>query len=85
MAGLGILVLSRHNLRLELLSNPITVLDVEGFPLRRRWYAVHLKTGRLTLAAQTFLDFLLVESDRILEDSLNRDFVVDRPDELLEL
>ena len=85
MAGLGISVLSRHNLRLELLGNHITVLDVEGFPLRRRWYAVHLKTGRLTLAAQTFLDFLLAESDRILEDSLNRDFVVDRPDELLEL
>ena len=66
MAGLGLSVLSRHNLRLELRGNHIAILDVEGFPLRRRWYAVHLKTRRLTLAAQTFLDFLLTESDRIL-------------------
>jgi len=70
MAGLGISVLSRHNLRLELLGNHIAILDVEGFPLRRRWYAVHLKSTRLTLAAQTFLDFLLAESDRTLSDIL---------------
>ena len=29
--------------------------------------------------SQTFLDYLLAESDRILDDSLNRDFVVGRP------
>ncbi len=70
MAGLGVSVLSRHNLRLELAGNHITILDVDGFPLKRRWYAVHLKTRKLTLAARTFLEFLLAESDRILSNTL---------------
>jgi LysR family transcriptional regulator, low CO2-responsive transcriptional regulator len=66
MAGLGISVLSRHNLRLELAGNHIALLDVEGFPLKRRWYAVHLKSKRLTLATRTFLEFMLAESERVL-------------------
>ncbi len=59
MAGLGISVLSRHNLRLELAGDHVAILDVEGFPLFRRWYAVHLKGRKLSLVSQTFLDFLL--------------------------
>ncbi len=59
MAGLGISVLSRHNLRLELAGDHIAVLDVKGFPLFYRWYAVHLKGRNLSLVTRTFLDFLL--------------------------
>lgn len=68
MAGLGLSVLSRHNLRLELAGNHVAILEVEGFPLKRRWYAVHLKSKRLTMVAQTFLDFILAESDNIFSD-----------------
>ncbi len=70
MAGLGISILSRRNLRLELLGQHIVILDVEGFPLIRRWYAVHLKKKRLSLAARTFLEFILAQSDHILDDTL---------------
>lgn len=66
MAGLGITVLSLHSVQLELEVNKLTVLDVEGFPLKRRWYAVHLKGRKLSLVARTFLDFILEESDRVL-------------------
>ena len=66
MAGLGISVLSRHSLRLELAGEHIVVLDVDGFPLIRRWYAVRLKGKSLSLAASTFLDFILNESSEIL-------------------
>jgi len=38
----GLSVLSRHNLRLELAGNHIVILDVDGFPLIRRWYAVEV-------------------------------------------
>ncbi len=67
MAGLGISVLSRHNLRLELAGNHIAVLDVKGFPLFYRWYAVHLKGKRLSLASRTFLDFLLRQDKDMLQ------------------
>lgn len=66
MAGLGIAVLSLHSVQLELSVNKLTVLDVEGFPLKRRWYAVHLKGKRLSLVARTFLEYILEESHRIL-------------------
>ncbi len=66
MAGLGISVLSRHSLRLELAGEHIVILDVDEFPLIRRWYAVHLKGKTLSLAASAFLDFILNESSDIL-------------------
>ncbi len=69
MAGLGISVLSRRNLRLELANNHIVILNVNGFPLIRRWYAVHMKKKRLSLVAYTFLEFILAESNHILSDA----------------
>lgn len=68
VAGLGIAVLSLHSLRLEQAAGKLVVLDVEGFPIKRRWYAVHLKGKRLSLVARTFLDFILAESHQVLSE-----------------
>jgi len=64
ISGLGVAYLSLHSLRLERAAGELAVLDVTGFPLRRRWYAVHKKGKRLTSTAQTYLDFLQQESHR---------------------
>jgi DNA-binding transcriptional LysR family regulator len=69
MAGLGIAVLSLHSLTLERKAGLLTVLNVEGFPLKRRWYAVHLKGKKLSLVARTFLDFILNNSVQVLQES----------------
>ena len=66
MAGLGLAILSLHSVQLELDANKLIVLDVKGFPLKRRWYAVHLKGRKLSLVARTFLDYILAESHRLL-------------------
>ncbi len=66
MAGLGIAVLSRYNLRLELAGRHVAVLNVEHFPLKRRWYAAHMENKQLSLTARTFLDFILHESPTVL-------------------
>ncbi len=66
LAGLGISVLSKRNIGLELASRHIAILDVQGFPLVRRWYAVHLRGKRLSLAARSFLDFILTEGTSTL-------------------
>ncbi len=63
MAGLGLAVLSLHSLSLELAANKLVVLNVQGFPLRRRWYAVHRKGKHLSRAAQTFLEYLQEEGE----------------------
>jgi len=57
IGGLGIAVLSLHSLHFELEAGALVVLDVTGFPLRRRWYAAHRKGKRLSRAAQTFLTY----------------------------
>ena len=58
LAGLGIAVLSREGIAREVAAGDLVVLDVEHFPLRRQWFAVHLKQRRLSLAARRFLDYL---------------------------
>ncbi|MCW9043741.1 MAG: LysR family transcriptional regulator [Pseudopelagicola sp.] len=63
ISGLGIAFLSMQAMRLELASGEIAVLDVEGFPLHRRWYVAHRKEKRLTGGARTFLEYLLQDSD----------------------
>jgi DNA-binding transcriptional LysR family regulator len=59
IAGLGIAVLSRHSLEFELKAGALAILDVEGFPLRRSWYAAYPSGKRLSVAARSFYDFLI--------------------------
>ncbi|ALG68152.1 LysR family transcriptional regulator [Beggiatoa leptomitoformis] len=69
IAGLGISVLSRHTLTLELATGIIKLLDVEGFPQMRYWYIVHLSEKKLSLVARTFLDFLITRTRDVLTEA----------------
>ena len=64
IGGLGIGVLSKHSLRLELDAGELVILDVQGFPLRRRWYVSHREGKRLSRAAQLFLQYLQEEGEQ---------------------
>jgi LysR family transcriptional regulator, low CO2-responsive transcriptional regulator len=70
VGGLGISVLSLHTLSLAVAGSPLTCLNVEGFPIQKRWYAVYPKGKQLSHAAQMFLDFLLNDGKTIVERSL---------------
>ena len=59
VGGLGLSVLSLHTLTLEGTKGPVAVLDVEGFPIQRKWYLVYPKDKELSLVAKAFLDFAL--------------------------
>jgi DNA-binding transcriptional LysR family regulator len=67
--GLGISVLSQHTLALEEDSKQIVVLDVEGFPIRRNWYVIHLSGKQLSVVARTFLEYLLNEGRDIAQQA----------------
>jgi DNA-binding transcriptional LysR family regulator len=73
IGGLGIGVLSKHSLRLELDAGELVMLDVQGFPLRRRWYVSHREGKRLSLAAQVFLQYLQEEGEREVAHLLGLD------------
>ena len=73
IGGLGIGVLSKHSLRLELEAGELVVLDVAGFPLRRRWYVSHREGKRLSRAAQLFLEYLQEEGEEEVAELLALD------------
>ncbi len=58
-AGIGIGIISRHGIELELETQRLVVLDVAHFPIVRHWYIVHRKDKRPSLAAVAFEGFLL--------------------------
>ena len=64
---LGIAVLSLHTLSLESPDGPVTVLDVEGFPIYRKWYLVHLKDKKLSTIAKEFMTFALASEQASTE------------------
>ena len=59
VGGLGLAVLSLHTLTLEGPDGPVALLDVEGFPIMRRWYLVYPKGKELSPVAKAFLEFAL--------------------------
>ncbi len=63
-AGLGIALISRAALDMELETHRLVILDVEGFPIMRQWRIVHLKDKHLSATARAFKAFLLQHADR---------------------
>jgi LysR family transcriptional regulator, low CO2-responsive transcriptional regulator len=65
-AGLGIALISRVALDMELETNRLVILDVEGFPIIRQWRLVHLKDKNLSATARAFKLFMLQHADRLM-------------------
>ena len=63
--GLGLAVVSRHTVALELAARRLAILDIEGFPIRRQWYLVNRNNKHFSLAASTFADFVLTQSAKM--------------------
>ena len=72
IAGMGISFLSAHTIGQELELGRLSVLDVEGFPVMRKWHIVHHKNKRLPLVAVAFKEFLLREGAALIERLVGR-------------
>jgi DNA-binding transcriptional LysR family regulator len=57
-ADLGVSVLSEVAVRREVSYRTLTILDVEEFPIPRRWYIARLAQRTLTANAAEFISFL---------------------------
>lgn len=62
--GFGVAVLSLHALAMDETRGSLVLLDVQGFPIERKWYAVHPRARPLSIVGRTFLDYLKRESAR---------------------
>ncbi|MFT5110959.1 MAG: DNA-binding transcriptional LysR family regulator [Parasphingorhabdus sp.] len=58
-AGIGLAIVSRHTAQLELDVGRLVELEVEGFPIERRWFIVHRQGKRLSPTAKEFCKFVL--------------------------
>jgi len=72
IAGMGISFLSAHTIGRDLEAGRLSVLDVEGFPVMRKWHIVHHKNKRLPAVAVAFKEFLLREGAALIERLVGR-------------
>ncbi|MGJ3250141.1 MAG: LysR substrate-binding domain-containing protein [Elainellaceae cyanobacterium] len=63
--GLGLSILSCHTLTPDGHGGELTILDVQGFPIQRQWYVVHLGGKQLSVVGSTFLDYLKSEATQL--------------------
>jgi len=61
-AGLGLALVSFHTVDLELKAKRLTTLDVQHFPILKKWHIGHRSGKHLSATAQAFWDFVLEES-----------------------
>lgn len=66
MAGMGISLISLHTLMLELKTGALKILDVQGTPIERKWYLVHMNGKRLLPSGQRFKSYLLENAELTL-------------------
>jgi DNA-binding transcriptional LysR family regulator len=72
IAGMGISFVSAHTIGRDLEAGRLTVLDVEGFPVMRKWHVAHHKNKRLPAVAVAFKEFLLQEGAALIERLVGR-------------
>ena len=65
VAGLGVALLTRHAVSLELATGLLRELPVEELPLYRSWCVVQAKAKRLSPVAHAFLEFIRSERQQI--------------------
>ncbi|GCE28707.1 LysR family transcriptional regulator [Dictyobacter alpinus] len=58
-AGLGIALISRVAIDMELETRRLVMLSAENFPIMRHWFLVHLEDKNLSATAHVFKHFLL--------------------------
>ncbi len=68
-AGMGLGIMSKHTVELELETNRLKILDIQDFPIMRYWHVVNRKNKRLSSVANTFRDFLLREAQSLMYES----------------
>lgn len=65
-AGMGLGIMSLHTVELELETNRLKILNVQGFPIVRYWYVVNRKNKRLSSVVNAFREFLLKEAEKLM-------------------
>lgn len=72
IAGLGVSIMSRYTLGLDVTHAQLAVLDVEGFPMERSWVFAYPVGKQLPVLAQGFMDFTRKVARTLVFDHLSK-------------
>ena len=70
LAGLGVSIMSRYTLGLDVENDRLATLDVKGLPVECHWYFVYPVGKQPTLVAQSFMEFVRKEGKHLVVDHL---------------
>jgi len=79
MAGMGLALISRHTIGLELQTGRLAELDVAGLPLMRRWYVVQRAGRFVTPATAAFVEFVVEAAPGLLAEMHPRSPLAESP------
>lgn len=65
-AGLGLGIVSSHTIDAEVDAGRLVILDVEAFPLMRKWYMVRREGKRLSAMGCAFEEFVRAEKHKFV-------------------
>lgn len=72
IAGLGVSIMSRYTLGLDVAHEQLAVLDVQGFPVERSWVFAYPAGKQLPMLAQGFIDFTHQVARSLVYDHLSK-------------
>ncbi len=72
IAGLGVSIMSRYTLGLDVAHAQLAVLDVVGFPIERNWVFAYPLGKQLSVIAQSFMEFTRKQAKTLVFDHLSR-------------
>lgn len=72
IAGLGVSIMSRYTLGLDVAHEQLAILDVEGFPLKHNWVFAYPAGKQLPVVAQGFMDFTRKVAKELVYDHLSK-------------
>ncbi len=70
LAGLGISVMPMIGIHQELDSGKLSIIPIDGLPIRTEWQLVWLRKKELSPVMRAYLDFLAEEKDRLHQSIL---------------
>lgn len=68
MAGMGLALISRHTIGLELALGMVTTLAIEGLPLMRSWFVAHRRNMPLLPVHARLRGYLIEGGEAIIEE-----------------
>jgi LysR family transcriptional regulator, low CO2-responsive transcriptional regulator len=72
IAGLGVSIMSRYTLGLDVSHAQLAVLDVEGFPIEHNWVFAYPVGKELPVVAQGFMEFTRKFAKSLVFDHLSK-------------